>query len=191
MGAYHDSTGRYRQTERAFIRRALNDHWLAAGTPLAAFADGASPTPGLAVDASEGVGIRWNNHANPAAVLGSFPNPHDRKPGTPITAHFIAHKSGATSGDAVTFTVTAFNNLVGALFDADANYGGASSAMTGAATAKTVQRCTLDLASADLPAVDAYATISYSFKPTDGTLGTDDVTVTSVEFEYERIVTPT
>lgn len=189
MGSYVDSTGRFRQTERAFIRPAANDHWLAAGTPLAAFANGASTTPGLAVDSSEGVGIRWNNDAAPAAVFGRFVMPPDRKPGSDITMHFVAAKSGATSGDATTFTVTAFNNLVGALFDADSDFGGISSALVGTATAKTVQRVTLALANVDLAAVTDYAVVSYSFKPTAGLLGTDDITV-NVFFEYERVVTP-
>jgi hypothetical protein len=187
MPGYHDSTGLYRQTEQAFVRVALGSFWLAAGTALAAFADGASATPGFAVDNSEAVGIRWNNHAAPSAIFTSIPMPNDRKPGSDMTLHVIASKSGATVGDAVTFTVAAFNNAVGALHDADANFGGASSAMVGDATAKTVQRVTRTLAAADL--ADAYSAMSLSLKPTDGTLGTDDVTVHEILIEYTKLVT--
>ena len=95
-----------------------------------------------------------------------------------------AAKSGATVGDATTFTITAFNNATGALHDADANYGGTTSAMTGNATAKTVQEVTLTLAAADLGV--AGDPVSLSFKPTDGTLGTDDVTLYSIELQYRR-----
>lgn len=191
MGSYVDVNGRFRQTEQQFERVALGSHWLAGGTPLAAFADGASATPGLAVDNSEGVGIRWNNHATPAAIFGSIPSPSDRRPGSNMKLHIIAHKSGATVGDAVTFTCAFFNNVIGALHDADTNYGGATNAMTGNATAKTVQRCTFAMPAADLPAPSDQpdATICYSIKPTDGTLGTDDVTITAIFYEYERVVT--
>jgi hypothetical protein len=104
-----------------------------------------------------------------------------------MTLKVLASKSGATSGDAVTFTVTAFNQPSGALHDADADFGGTSSAMVGTATAKTVQLCTLTLASANL--ADSPANTSLSIKPTGGLLGTDDVTIHALWLEYERIVT--
>lgn len=186
MGNYHDSTGVYRRTTTAVIPLAFQS--LDDGTALAAFADGASPTPGLAVDNSEAAGIRWNNHATPTPVAATFPVPTDRKPGTNMTLVVLASKSGATLADAVTFTVAAFGQPVSALHDADANFGGASSAMTGDAAAKTVQKCTLALASADIPAAPANVTLT--LQPTDGTLGTDDVTVHKAWLEYEKIVNP-
>ncbi len=188
MGAYTDDHGQYRQTETAMLRLPLNNFWLAAGTPLAAFADGASPTPGLALDNSEAAGIRWNNHATPSAIWTQVAMPNDRRPYTGMTLKILASKSGATVGDAVTFTVTAFNQANGALHDADADFGGASSAMDGDATAKTVQLCTLALGQADL--ADAPANTSISIKPTDGLLGTDDVTIHAAWLEYERVITP-
>jgi hypothetical protein len=188
MTAYHGTDGRFVNTETGRILLPLNNFWLAAGTPLAAFADGASSTPGLALADSEAAGVRWNNAATPSAIWTQVLLPADRKPGTDIVLNVLASKSGATSGDAVTFTVTAFAPAVGALHDADANLGGASSAMSGAATAKTVQRCTLALASADIPA--SPAAMALSIKPTDGTLGTDDVVIEAIWLEYERKLTP-
>jgi hypothetical protein len=163
-------------------------NWLEAdGTVLAAFSAGASPTPGLAVDNSEGLGIRWNNHANPDPIATQVLIPRDLDPNEDIEVHIYAHKSGATEGDAVTFDVTAFMNTVGALHDADANAGETSSAMTGDATAKTVQKVTATIDAADLPDPQSnMATMFLTIQPTDGTLGTDDVTVTGVELTYTK-----
>lgn len=182
---YTDSQGRYRATKQALVPILLSH--LAAGTPLAAFADGAVATPGLALDDSEAVGVRWNNHATPAAAWARALSLVDRQPGTDVKVHVIASKTGATIGDATTFTVAAFFQPVGALRDADANAGGATSAMTGNATSKTVQRVSLTIAAADVPnasATDPVPTLSLSVKPTDGTLGTDDVTIHQVLLEY-------
>jgi hypothetical protein len=84
----------------------------------------------------------------------------------------------------VTFTIGAFLNTVGALHDADANFGGATDAMVGTATAKTVQRVTLTLPAAALTA-DATA-LTLSVKPTDGTLETDDVILISCKVIGKR-----
>lgn len=184
---YHDATGRYRATKQEFKTVEIRSFHLAAGTPLAAFADGASDTPGLALDNSEATGVRWNNHAAPLAIVGNVDLPRDRKPGTDVILHFKASKSGATVGDAVTFLTGAFANVVGALHDADANFGGTSSAMDGDAAAKTMQDVTLTLAAADIPdpsTTDPCPTITLSIKPTDGTLGTDDVTLRDLQLEY-------
>jgi len=155
---------------------------LAAGTPMAAWADNSSSNPGITLVDSEGVGIRWNNNASQTAVWTKFCVPYDCETGAGATLVAVASKTGATAGDAVTFTVTAFNQAVGALHDADSNFGGATSAMTGNATAKTVQQVTLALAAADLGA--AGTPVSISIKPTDGTLGTDDVVLFALKFRY-------
>jgi hypothetical protein len=104
-----------------------------------------------------------------------------------MVVHVVASKTGATVGDATTFTIAAFFHPVGALRDADANAGGASSAMTGNATSKTVQRVTRTIAATDIPnksATDPCPALSLSVKPTDGTLGTDDVTIHQILIEY-------
>lgn len=152
------------------------------GTALADFADGASSTPGWSAG-DEGFGIRWNNHAAPDPISCSIPIPPDLDDTADVVVHIAAAKTGATLADAVTFTIEAFFNVVGALYDADADCGGASSAMTGDSTAKTVQEETLTLAAADVPAHPGILTLT--LQPTDGTLGTDDVIVLGVWLEYK------
>lgn len=186
---YHDTQGRYRRTEQAYIELPLGAFTEADATALAAFADGASTTPGYAVDNSEAFGIRWNNHANPDPIAHSFSLPADRKPDTNVIVRIKASKTGATVGDATTFDVGVFFHPVGALRDADATAGGASSAMDGDATSKTVQEVTLTIAAADIPdssTTDPVASGTITLQPTDGTLGTDDVTIHQVLLEYTR-----
>lgn len=156
----------------------------ASGVALAQFADAADPTPGFSLDNLEALGIRWNNHANPDPIGCTVAMPQDLDDAADIVLHFLASKSGATLGDAVTFTCQAFFQTVGALHDADADAGGASGAMTGAAAAKTVQEVTLAIAAADVPASPSCLTLT--IQPTDGTLGTDDVTLHAVWIEYTR-----
>jgi len=152
------------------------------GTTLADFSAG--PTPGWSAGDESG-GIRWGAHANPDPVSTQFLWPPDLDASVNATLHLIAAKTGATVGDAVAWTVEAFNNVVGALYDADADYGGDSSAMTGDATAKTVQDETLTLALANLPAsVPGVTTLT--IQPKDGTLGTDDVILLGAYIEYQR-----
>lgn len=156
---------------------------LATGGPLAAFADGASAVPGLDLTASEALSIRWNNNATLDAVATSFSVPPDMDITVNASAVIQAAKIGATAGDLPTFVVGAFNQVVGALYDADANFGGTSAAMTNAAT-KTVQSVARTLALADLAAYPARVTLT--LKPTDGTLGTDDLVVFGVRVLYTK-----
>jgi hypothetical protein len=185
MGGFHDSTGKYCQTRTQKRPLPIGSFHLAAGTPLAAFADGDSDTPGLALDNSEAEGIRWNNHETPLAVVCSLALPNDMKPGSDVVLCIPASKTGATVGDATKFTVAAFNNVVGALRDADANYGGDTDAMTGNATSKTGQKVTRTLAGADL---SPGCNVTLSIKPKDGTLGTDDVTISEPYLEYTQVI---
>ena len=151
------------------------------GTALADFADGASATPGYA-DAAEISGIRWNDHATPTPISCSVPYPQDLDPAEDVTMHFLAAKIGATLGDAVTWTCVVTEAVDGALYDADADLGGASSAMTGDAATKTVQEETLTLAAADITGSPGALVITV--QPTDGTLGTDDVVLIACWLEY-------
>jgi len=171
---------------KAFINVPLVGAILAAGTPMAAWADNAGASaPGITLANSKAVGLRWNNQGTQTAVwLNPIAIPADFDITANAVVNVLASKTGATSGDATTFTITAFNNTSGALHDADSDFGGATSAMTGAATAKTIQKVTLTLALADLAANPN--AISMSIKPTDGTLGTDDVIVHAVYIEYKR-----
>jgi len=90
----------------------------------------------------------------------------------------------ATVGDATKFTIEAFNNVVAALYDADADFGGDTDAMTGDATSKTVQHVTLTLALANLAAYPA--AMELTIQPKDGTLDTDDVIMLSAWIEYQK-----
>jgi hypothetical protein len=158
---------------------------LAAGTPMAAFADNAGASaPGITLVDSESVGIRWNNFATQTAVWYRVAMPQDLDDAAAVVLHILASKTGATDADDTTFTVTAFFQTVGALHDADADAGGASSAMVGTATAKTVAELTLSIAAGDVPA--APCSLSFSIKPTNGLLGTDDVIIHDMWFEVTR-----
>jgi hypothetical protein len=101
-----------------------------------------------------------------------------------MVLHILAAKTGATEADATKFTVAAYNNDVGALYDADDDFGGDTGAMTGTATAKTVQEVTLALALANLTAYPA--AIELTIGPKDGTLGTDDVIMLKAWIEYQK-----
>ncbi len=174
------------ESQKKSIVIPMGANWMELdGTFLAAFADGSNPQAGIAVDGSEAMGLRWNNHANPDAVITSVGIPPDLHRLFDITARIIAHKTGATVGDAVTFAVTAFFQEVGALYDADTNAGATTDAMTGDATSKTVQEVTAVIDAADIPT--ANGSMGITLQPTDGLLGTDDVTVTSLILEYNAV----
>lgn len=174
-------------TAQAQVNVPLGTAILAAGTPMAAFADNAGASaPGVTLANSKAVGIRWNNFATQTAVWFSVPMPQDLNDAAAIVLHALVSKTGATVGDATTLTVTAFFQTVGALHDADSDRGGTSSAVTGNATAKTVAEITLSISASAVP--PSPAALSFSIKPTDGTLGTDDFIVHAVWFEYTRAI---
>lgn len=159
------------------------DFVLLTGAPLAVFSNGASAVPGLAIVDSKALGIRWNNNATNDGILASFVVPPDMDITANATLTIRASKVGATLADAVTFAVGAFNQVVGALHDADGDFGGTTSAMTGDATSKTIQAVTRTLALANLAAYPASVTLT--IKPTDTTLGTDDLVIHSVSIAYK------
>lgn len=163
----------------------------ADGDPLAKFIDNASPNPGFNLADSEAFGVRWNNNGTQAQpVIGSVLLPAGIVDGSVITMNIIASKTGATVGDATTFTVTAFAQVVGLLHDAESNLGGVSSAMTGDATAKTVQHETVAITN---PAgIDTGPSLSptplfFTITPTSGTLGTDDVIIEGIMFSITNM----
>lgn len=153
------------------------------GTALAAWSDATTNTPGWSAG-DEGFGIRWNDAAAPDPISTSVPIPPDLDASADVIVHVFAAKVGATIGDAVTWLIEAFNAVDTALYDADADFGGTSSAMTGDATSKTCQEETLTLASANVAGSPCVLTLT--LQPTDGTLGTDDVIVFGVWLEYTR-----
>lgn len=169
---------------KGVIRLGPTDFALLTGAPLALFVDGASAVPGLAMVESECFAIRWNNNGTLDGVVGSYDVPPDADITADFTVHVRCAKIGATVGDAVTFAVGAYNQVVGATYIADSNYGGNTGAMTGDAATKTIQNVTRTLALADLAAYPASVTLT--LKPTDGTLGTDDLLVLEVFVLYKK-----
>jgi len=154
-----------------------------AGVALAAFSDGDSATPGFCVTA-KGLGIRWNNHGTPGAVGTKVIVPPEMDVTANAVLHVLAAKTGATEADATKFTVAAYNNVKAAAYDADDDFGGDTSAMTGTATAKHVQEVTLTLALANLAAYPA--AIELTLKPKNGTLDADDVILLAAWIEYKK-----
>ncbi len=162
----------------------LNGFALVAGTPMAAFADNAGASaPGQSITDTHAFGIRWNNQATLTAVWSGFAIPADMDVSKVSTLEIIASKTGATAGDATKFTITAFGQSAGALDDAATDAGGDSSAMVGTSAAKTSQKVTLAFAASAFP---AGGNVSFTIKPKDGTLGTDDVIVTGLRLLYTR-----
>jgi hypothetical protein len=174
------------QSTQGIIALPASSFYLLTGAPLAIFANGASTVPGSSFDGSKSFGIRWNNDAAPAAIASGFLIPPDMDITANATLHIRAAKTGATNnaGNTPTFAVGLFNQVVGALYDADTDYGGTSSAMLPAATAKTIQDVTLTLALADLAAYPASVTIT--IKPTAATLDTDDLIFVDAYVVYTK-----
>lgn len=157
---------------------------LANGTPMAAFADdAAASSPGVTVVDSKSLGIRWNNAAAHTAVFTKFVMPADIDIAANATLEFLVSKTGATVGDATKMTVQLFNQVATALHDADADFGGDTGALVGNATAKTITKLSLTLALANLAAPGSAVTMTY--KPKDGTAGTDDIVLHGVRLVYK------
>jgi hypothetical protein len=151
----------------------------ADGDPLAKWS--AAPAPGFTIVNSEGYGIKWGANATHSVAMSSILLPHNVTDETVMTANVIASKVGATVGDAVTFLIAAFAQATGDLHDASTDFGGTTSAMTGNATSKTVQHETLVM---DVPDISGQSSMTFTIKPTDGTLGTDLVVVHAVYFTF-------
>lgn len=162
----------------------LNTFHLSTGAPMAVFADAASPTFGLTVLGSESLAIRWNNDAAPGTAFCSVAVPRDLDESRDAVLEFLVSKSGATLADATTLTVTAFVVAVGDLYDADADAGGVTGAVVGNAVAKTTALLTRTLAAADIPS--GARTLTFSVKPTAGTLGTDDFFIHEARLRFVR-----
>lgn len=160
----------------------LQSGMLAAGTPLAAWADDAASAPGITLANSKSKCVRWNNNATQVAVWYEHPIPPDLDETAPLVLHAQVSKSGATDADDAGLTVAAFFVSAGALHDADSDCGGDTSLVDGAAAAKTVTEVTLAITAANVPAPPG--NISFSVKPLD--LGTDDFMLHALWFEYKR-----
>lgn len=160
--------------------------------PLASFADADGDivkfanagADGLTLVDSKSFALRFNNAASPPHMIGGFGIPIDADVTQDMTMKFLVSKTGNHAGDATTITVELFNQVDGALHDADADYGGVTGAVVPAAAAKTLDVLTLTLAHANLPA--AGSRVSMSMHPTDGTLGTDDFCIHRIWVEYVK-----
>ena len=154
------------------------------GANLLVFADASAALPGTQFVDSKSAAIRWNNHATPTAIAFNADMPQDLDDTALVTYHALVSKTGATVGDATKLTVGAFEHIVGALHDADADFGGDTTAVVGDATAKTVTELTLTLAAADIH--PAPSSICCTVKPKSGTLGTDDFLLHKHWLEIKR-----
>jgi hypothetical protein len=163
------------------IEIALGDIYDADGD-RAKFANGGAD--GVTIADSKAVCYRINNDAAPPKNLCGFVVPADADVTANMTLKFECSKSGNTDADDTTITVEAFNQVSGALHDADDDYGGTTNALVGNAAAKTLTTLSLTLALANLPAVGSG--VSLTFKPTDGTLGTDDLLIHRMWVEYTK-----
>lgn len=88
----------------------------------------------------------------------------------------------------MTFGIALYNQVDGALHDADASFGGVSTALVGDAPTKTVQHVTRTVLAADLSAHPTSVTIG--IQPTSGTLNTDDLALHDVYLTYKRKLLP-
>jgi hypothetical protein len=150
------------------------------GAPLAVFADGGSAVPGIQITNSKARTIRWNDNGTLTPVLTEVVLPPDLQDLSDVTFNALVSKTGATLADAATITVAAYMQSVAALHDADTNFGGATNAMTGDATAKTIAHLQRTLAAADVGA--APASITLLFGPT--ALTVDDFLIHSAWLSY-------
>jgi hypothetical protein len=173
---------------QAELNIPLTSFTLATGAPLAVFANAASPTFGLEATGNEALSIRWNNDAAPGTAACSVGLPNDFDGARGCTLEFLASKSGATVGDATTLTITAFLIAVGDLYDFDANAGGVTNALAGAAVAKTTALLTRAIAAADTAAdaVGPLVLLNFTVTPTAGLLGTDDLFIHKATLKYFR-----
>lgn len=163
---------------------------LASAVPaaLAVFANNAASNPGFTVLDSKILGVRFNNAATQDQPLAwIIPNPQGGWPDVvggngSMTVHVMASKTGATSADATKFTIQIVPVDTAALDDAGSDVGGDTTAMTGTATAKTVQHVTL--AASSLAAGGTPGALLLTARPKTNTLNTDDVTIERIYITY-------
>lgn len=155
----------------------------ADGTALAKYSAANDGTVGIYGDATKVLGVRWNNGtATTETIATTFKVPADCDLTIAPVIKIKCAKVGATVGDAVTFVCGMYSQAEGALYDAGANLGVTTGAMTGDATSKTVQLVAGTLTV--FPAVAAGMTLTIN--PTVAKLQTDDVMIVDAWIEYSR-----
>jgi hypothetical protein len=157
---------------------------LAAGTPMAAWADNSGASaPGVRLNNSKAMGIRWNNFATQTAIFSETDLPLNLDFTQPMTLALLVSKSGATAADTAPFTVAIWQQLAGSLESAGPTFSGLTTAIASpTATAKTVSRLTLTIPGNTFTATNGR--LSISLKPTDSFLGTDDLLLCGSWLEY-------
>lgn len=170
------------KSTQGVIRLGPTDFTKDPGAPLALWVNGASPVPGLDFTDSKLQCVRWNNHASPEEILGSFHMPPDVDISHDMIMHVRASKTGATLADTVDFGLSIWNQVDGALHDADGSYGGDFPPMVGDAPAKTIQNVNFTLLAANLAAHPT--SVSFAIQPF--TLATDDLCLLEVYIQYTK-----
>ncbi len=170
------------KTTQGIIRLGPTDFALTDGAPLALFVNGVSTVPGLFLTDTKLFSIRWNNDLAPDPVIASFHMPPDVDIAEDMVMHVRASKTGATLADAVQFGLSIWNQVDGALHDADGSFGGNFTSMVGDAPAKTIQNVTLTLLAANLAAHPTSVTIF--LQPFN--LAVDDLCLLEVYVQYTR-----
>lgn len=163
----------------------MKDALLAAGTPMAAWAStsGASSSPGATVSNSKAVGVKWNNNATQTAVYSDAVLPFDFDVSQPCTMVFQVSKTGATAADASTMTVSVWEQVPGSTDIGGPTFAGVSSAIAApTAVAKTISRLTVAIPGGTF--TTAPGRLTASVKPTNGTLGTDNLLCCGCWIEY-------
>lgn len=153
------------------------------GTALAKYSAANDGTVGVYGDGTKVIGLRWNNTAGATdTVAKTFAVPDDCDLTVAPVIKITSAKVGATIGDATTFVCGLYAQTPAVAFDAGANLGVTTGAMTGDAASKTVQQvngtCTV------FPGLTSRMTLTVN--PTAAKLGTDDVIVTAIEVIYKR-----
>jgi hypothetical protein len=151
---------------------------------MAAWANQAgSSSPGVTLNNSKAVGIRWNNFATQTAIWSERDLPLSFDATQTSTLVLMVSKSGATAADTAPFTVTMFEQVNGLLETAGPTLSGTTTAIASpTATAKTCSRLTLAIPGNTF--TGAPGRISISLKPADGFLGTDDLLLCGCWIEF-------
>jgi hypothetical protein len=147
----------------------------ASGVTAIAFVDGS--VDGIVVN--EGVMHRWNV-ASTNARWATFMLPPDLDDARDIVVHALCSREGSADTTAA-LTVGAFFQTVAAAYTADADAGGASSAVSAATT--VVQEVTRTIAAADVPA--GPCVLNLSLVPT-AALDADDLNLHALWVTFTR-----
>ncbi len=169
-------------TAHGFVNVPLTSFVDADGDPLAKYV--ADSVDGFALVDSEAFCIRFNNGATPPAMLTQLSLPTDLDDTADAQLEFLCSKTGATIGDATTITIAAQLLVDGDLHNGDTPVAIVTDAVVGNATARTTKRLTGTILASDIQA--GASSMTFTMKPTNSLLGTDDFLVHSVRLRYTK-----